>query len=236
MRFIFHDDVHRLGVRGVYYRIIGMQNLPSTHPEVTEFVNMQLKRVADDLEASPALRGFADLHAAVSRRPDKLVAAPAGLLAFYRKRKDIPRINGIVDVYNAVSLQSGLAIGAHDLQHVVGDIELRLTTGDEQFWPIGAQQTARVAPGEYAYVDGGNDILCRLEVRQVEKTKITSDSRDVFFIVQGHKDLTVSTIQSSAIFLADICVCLFGGHLEALYGWPEEDPSTGLDGDAYSVA
>ena len=223
MKFIFHDDVRALGVRGVYYQITGMQNLPSTHSGVSTFVDMQLRGVPDDLENSPVLRGFADLHAAVSRRTGKLVAAPTSLLAFYRKRRDIPRINGIVDVYNAVSLQSGLAIGAHDLQHVVGDIELRLTTGDERFWSIGARQATRVVPGEYAYIDGNNDVLCRLEVRQVEKTKITSESRDVFFIVQGHKDLTISTIQSSAVFLADACVRLFGGHIEALYGWPEGD-------------
>lgn len=138
MRFIFHDNVRELGVRGSYYRITGMQNVPSTHPEVSNFVDMQLRQVSDDLETSPTLQGFTNLHAAASRHADKLVASPASLLAFYRKQRNIPRINGIVDVYNAVSLQSGLAIGAHDLQHVVGDIELKLTRGDEKYWPIGA--------------------------------------------------------------------------------------------------
>jgi DNA/RNA-binding domain of Phe-tRNA-synthetase-like protein len=228
MKFIFHDEVYEIGVRGAYYRITGMRNSPSTHPEILEFVDTQLSAVSEDREYLVALRGFTDLHAAVSRRPDRLVTAPASLLAFYQRQRDIPRINGIVDVYNAVSLRSGLAIGAHDLQHVAGNIELKLTTGNENFWPIGASQASRVASGEYAYIDGSNDILCRLEVRQVEKTKITLESRDVFFIVQGHKHMETSDIQRSAVFLATSSVRLFGGHIKPLYGWPDGDRATSL--------
>jgi DNA/RNA-binding domain of Phe-tRNA-synthetase-like protein len=217
MRFVFTKEVYDIGVRGVYYNIRQMQNVQSADSRVRDFVERQLSSVPDDLETSATLSGFSELHAGISTRAAKLVASPAALLALFRAKKDIPRINGIVDVYNAVSIASGLAIGAHDLAHVDGDIELRLTHGAETFWPLGASSLVRVPPGEYAYVDTGSEILCRLEVRQVEKTKIGLGSRDVFFIVQGHHRVEGAWIEQTAEILATACQRLFGGQVEPLY-------------------
>jgi DNA/RNA-binding domain of Phe-tRNA-synthetase-like protein len=217
MRFIFAQEVFDLGVRGIYFNIRGMRNVESTDPRVRGFVDSQLAMVPIDMEDSATLRGFLDLHAAVSKRSEKLMSAPANLLAMFRLRKNIPRVNGIVDIYNSVSVASGLAVGAHDLAHVEGDIELRITRGDETFWPLGASSPARAPAGEYAYVDASNAVLCRLEVRQVEKTKITLETRDVFFIVQGHDRVTVRAMQQGAELLVTTCQSLFGGDAEPLY-------------------
>lgn len=217
MKFTFDDRVRALGVRGVYFTVRGMTNRASDDAEVRAFVAERLAAVPPDLESSAMLQGFAEVHAKLPKRPKKVKAASAGLLAFYRARGDLPRVNGIVDVYNAVSLATGLAVGAHDLGAVTGDIALRLTDGSEGFWPIGAPEPSRVPAGEYAYVDGANDVLCRLEVRQVEKSKITASSRDVFFIVQGHDRVDPSAIAAGAASLAEACRRLFGGAHEALY-------------------
>src|SRR5579863_1084813 len=109
MKFIFDTKVYDLGVRGVYYNIRGMRNLPSSDPDVSAFVNDQLSNVPDDLDDSIVLSGYRDLYRQVSSKPDKLTAAPASLLTYFRAKKDIPRINGIVDVYNSISLVSGIA-------------------------------------------------------------------------------------------------------------------------------
>jgi DNA/RNA-binding domain of Phe-tRNA-synthetase-like protein len=203
MRFVFTKSVYDLGVRGVYYNMRLMRNVQSTDSRVRAFVERQLSSVPNEMETSDTLRGFSELHAAISGRAAKLVASRIALLALFRAKKDIPRINGTVDVYNAVSVASGLAIGAHDLAHVDGDIELRLTHGGETFWPLGALNSVRVPAGEYAYVDASNEILCRLEVRQVEKTKIGLDSRDVFFIVQGHHGVDVASMQRTGEILGN---------------------------------
>ena len=217
MRFVFTKEVFELGVRGVYFNIFGMQNRASSDPAVEAFVDARIEKMPPELENSPVLKGFEELHAAVSSKAQKLVSAPAGLLSFYRNRGDIPRINGIVDVYNAVSISTGIAVGAHDLKHVEGDIALRLTKGDENFHPLGSQTPGRVSAGEYAYVDGRGDILCRLEVRQGDKTKITPESSDVFFIVQGHASADPAVTQNAAKDLIAACTEIFGGTVEQLY-------------------
>ena len=217
MRFSFSSAVYDLGVRGIYYNIRGAHNLASDDARVLEYVNRQLQCVPEELDQSEAIRGFEALHAAVSNKPSKLISAPANLLSFFRAKNDIPRINGIVDVYNSISITTGIAVGAHDLAHVTGDIELRLTRGDEYFLPLGASKPFKVPPGEYGYIDSGNDILCRLEVRQVEKTKVTMKSTDIFFIVQGHRSLDPLLIHRAGDELAATCLRIFGGNLEKLY-------------------
>jgi DNA/RNA-binding domain of Phe-tRNA-synthetase-like protein len=102
------------------------------------------------------------------------------------KHGQLPRINLLVDIYNLVSVKTHLSLGAHDRQKLGGDVHLKLTTGTERFWPIGTNELYPVKPGKYAYVDDDNDIICRLEVRQVEKTKVLPDTTACFFIVQGN--------------------------------------------------
>ena len=88
------------------------------------------------------------------------------------KRGELAPINPVVDLYNLISIQSHLALGAHDIEYIDGNVNLRLTDGTERFVPIGADgQPEPVKAGEYAYVDDSNEIICHLETRQVEKRK-----------------------------------------------------------------
>ena len=215
--FHFSESVKALGVDGIYFNIRGMTNRNSADPEVREYVHEILFKVNSDFRGTKEASGFDKLHSKVSAKPEKLVASSVALAQFWRARGDIPRINGIVDIYNAVSIYSMLAIGAHDLDNVKGDIFLRLTDGTERFWPLGSPKPAKQPKGEYAYVDEENDVLCRLEVRQVEKTKITMTSKNIFYIVQGHDEFDRAVIRSTARELQDISLRLFGGEVEPLY-------------------
>ncbi len=100
----------------------------------------------------------------------------------------LPNINLIVDIYNLVSVMTKLALGAHDLDSIKGDVSLRLTNGSETFLPIGYNKNKPISRGEYAYIDDNNDVLCRMEVRQVEKTKVTESTSNCMYIVQGNEN------------------------------------------------
>jgi DNA/RNA-binding domain of Phe-tRNA-synthetase-like protein len=94
---------------------------------------------------------------------------------------------------------------------VNGSIQLRLTTGGERFHPLGAVEPKAVHEGEYAYVDDSNDILCRLDVRQAEKTKITMDTRECFYIVQGNPNTPSSLVRATAEHLITLTKRYCGG-------------------------
>jgi DNA/RNA-binding domain of Phe-tRNA-synthetase-like protein len=63
---------------------------------------------------------------------------------------------------------------------ITGNISQRLTNGTEKFLPLGQKEIQTVEAGEYSYIDDANDVMCRMEVRQVEKTKVTVDTTMLF--------------------------------------------------------
>jgi len=220
-RFKFDPRVYDLGVRGTYFIMRGIRNR-DRDPEFTiHFENManeKLRVITDELiKNDPVLQGFRDLHTAVGRSNRTYVSSTENLLRNLLRHRKLPSVNLLVDIYNLVSIQSHLALGAHDLQMVSGDIRLPLTTGTERFVPLGATEHKPVGQGEYAYIDDNNEIICRMEVRQVEKTKISTASSEVFFIIQGNRNCTENQLNAAMEILQNYLTRFTGGEVELLY-------------------
>ena len=95
-------------------------------------------------------------------------------------------------------MESKLALGAHDIDKITGNVSLKLTDGKELFIPLGQEEPKEVPANVYSYIDDNNEILCYLEVRQVNKTKVTNDSKDIFFIVQGNEKTDYNYVKNVA--------------------------------------
>ena len=189
-RFGITDAAQALGLKALCFVIEGVHN-QHTHPEFEKLKAQTLAQVTADLsseaiQTDPILNGFRALHDAIGRSNRKNVASPESLLKLVSQTGGLPQVNLLVDIYNLVSVKTRLSLGAHDLSAISGNVQLRLTDGNETFWPMGSDKPKVVSPGEYAYIDDAHNVLCRLEVRQCERTKITLDTTDGFFIVQGN--------------------------------------------------
>ena len=222
MHFTVTDDVLAHGLTGAYLTMGPMQNRVGS----AEFDALQEKVIQEiksdlDLEKiahDPVLLGFRHLHDSFQVSNRKNISAPENLLRHLLKNGDMPRVNLVVDIYNLVSLKTRLALGAHDTATITGDIELRRTDGTEKFLPIGSPEYKAVSPGEYAYIDrGDNEIICRLEVRQVEKTKVTIDTTDCFYIVQGNENTPPDMVMEATELLIDWTRRFCGGEAHLLY-------------------
>ena len=169
---------------------------------------------ADAIASDAVLVGFRRIHAKISKTGKRWLSSPESMLTHVLRTGRIPSISPIVDIYNMISLKTRLALGAHDLDHVEGNITLRLLNGSERFIPLGVTVLDRVQAGEYAYCDDSNDVLCRLEVRQVEKTKVTSKTRDCFFIIQGHDACGDAFLDATVQELGETLIRFCGGEFE----------------------
>jgi DNA/RNA-binding domain of Phe-tRNA-synthetase-like protein len=221
MEFIFHDDVKSLGINGMYFVIEGLTNRKSD-PEFDRiqqdyFGGIDIGALAKKTEHSDILQGYRDLHKAVNCSDPKVIAASENLVRFFIKRGSLPKINLLVDIYNFVSFRSELAVGAHDTALVSGNVSLRFTNGSENFFPIGHHKAIPVKAGEYGYIDDANDILCRLDVRQVEKTKITEQTANCFYIVQGNRNTPPEKISEASDELIRLTLKYCGGKVTELY-------------------
>ena len=94
-------------------------------------------------------------------------------------------INPAVDLANAVSLRYQLPIGAHDIDKLRGDLEVRLGRAGDRFAPLGKLELEDVPAGEPVYADE-NEVRTRRWVwRLGERGKVTEASTNVFFPIDG---------------------------------------------------
>lgn len=209
--FRLAPEVARLGVAGAFLVIEGLRNRPGD-PEFDQLALATTRQIATDpVGDDPVLLGFRRLHDAIGRSNKRFVAAPENLLRLVRQRGGLPRVNLLVDIYNLVSIKTRLALGAHDLARIEGDVELRLTRGMERFHPLGVPEPTTVSAGEYAYIDGSEEVLCRLEVRQCEKTKVTLETTAAFFIIQGNPATPPANLRAAGDELAALVTRFCGG-------------------------
>lgn len=219
--FSVTQEVLELGIKIVGGRVTGTKNT-SDNSDFETYKRDKLKQITQDWQGKnykedSVLQGFRDLHTNVGRSNRDYVASPENLLIRFLKKGIFPHINTIVDIYNLISLESRLALGAHDIDHVKGNITLRLTDGNENFIPLGSTEPMRVFPHEYAYIDDGNNIVCRLEVLQVEPTKVTINSHDIFFIIQGNQNTEQTYVINYANQLGALITKYSGGDFSIIY-------------------
>ncbi|NPV92791.1 MAG: tRNA ligase [Firmicutes bacterium] len=219
--FDVDDDVLALGLTVACFVMEGVDNRESL-PEFELYQEQVVKTVLRDLSSEnikgdPLLRGFRLLHERAGCANRKTIAASENLLKHLLKTGCFLRVNLLVDIYNLVSLSSRLSLGAHDVKRLGGNVRLKMTTGQEGFWPIGSQEPDSVRLGEYAYIDDDDDIICRLEVRQVEKTKVTLDTRECFYIVQGNPAASSDYLKAVTEDLIELTRRFCGGKERILY-------------------
>ena len=215
IRFAVEQTVLDIGVKIVFPVIEGIDNTlisPEWMEKRKEIIDRLLKEYRDiDYHADSILEGFHILHdrAGVKRR--KNIPASENLIRLLNKHGDVFFINQAVDIYNIISMESKLALGAHDIDHVDGNVTLRFTDGTERFVPIGQDEPIPNNPHEYSYCDDANDVLCRLEIRQVEKTKVDEHTKNVFYIVQGNEATDNELLLATAQRIVDETVKYCGG-------------------------
>ena len=215
MEFFVEQAVLEAGVKIVFVAVYGIDN----HGEDSEWAAYRDKRLEElyeeyaglDVHADPLLEGFNILHDKTGVKRRKNVPASENLIRLLEKNHGMFYINQAVDIYNLISLESKLALGAHNIDRVDGNVTLRFTDGSERFVPIGQTEPIPVAPHEYCYCDDANEVLCRLEIRQVEKTKVDEDARNVFYIVQGNDATPYELLYETAQKIIDLTTKYCGG-------------------------
>jgi DNA/RNA-binding domain of Phe-tRNA-synthetase-like protein len=199
-KIIIDPRIYDLGLKGIYLTLTGVKNKvfdPDFEKYRQEVIKGAYKYVRSipDIKDELEIRGFRHLHEAVGAPNRKNLSAPETLYRILNRNGDIPHINLLVDIYNTISVKYKLAIGAHDWDKIDGNVNLRFTNGSEKFIPLGEHEPKHIRAGEYSYIDDSNEIICYLEVRQIDKTKVTLDTKDVFFVIQGNEITPYSYIE-----------------------------------------
>lgn len=215
MNFYVKKDVLESGVKILFAVMEGIDNTRVSE-EWNAYRNQKIHELYEqykdmDVHADPILEGFNILHDKTGVKRRKNIPASENLIRLLVKHQDMSYINLAVDIYNLISLESRLALGAHNMDKADGNVTLRFTDGTERFVPIGQSEPIPVRPHEYSYCDDANEVLCRLEIRQVEKTKVDEAAKNVFYIVQGNEVTDESLLKETAQKIIDTTAKYCGG-------------------------
>jgi DNA/RNA-binding domain of Phe-tRNA-synthetase-like protein len=120
-----------------------------------------LERAADD----PRIAAWRAVFSQFGSKPSRYPCSAEALLARVLKGESLPRINALVDTYNAVSLSHAIPVGGEDLDRIVGD--LRLVRADD---------------GEVVWRDDEGVTCRRWNWRQEPRTRLTETTANAFFV------------------------------------------------------
>ncbi|MCT6904106.1 MAG: phenylalanine--tRNA ligase beta subunit-related protein, partial [Lactobacillus sp.] len=109
-------------------------------------------------------------------------------------------INPLVDIYNSVSLEYAVPCGGEDLDQIAGQMHLGVASGNEDFYPLGAEKSDPPRAGEVIYYDENGAVCRSLNWRDGKRTMLTEDTTNAILIMEAvtadQKDRAEQAIQA----------------------------------------
>jgi DNA/RNA-binding domain of Phe-tRNA-synthetase-like protein len=158
---------------------------------------------AGDLRAAAPPWGDAHLeawrqaYAAFGAKPKRTPCSAEALLRRVERDGELPRINALVDLYNALSVRYALPIGGEDLAMYRGTPRLMCATGGETFATMrdGEPAVETVEPGEVVWRDDEGVTCRRWNWRQSVRTRLDIGSTDLWFVLERLEPMPVIELE-----------------------------------------
>ncbi|MFG2289358.1 B3/4 domain-containing protein [Streptomyces sp. NPDC048595] len=117
----------------------------------------------------------------------------------------LPRINRLVDLYNAISVAHLVPVGGEDLDRIRGGMRLVRATGDEPFATAagGAEVVEHPDAGEVVWCDDEGVTCRRWNWRQGVRTRLTENSVSALFLLERMAPMTLDELSSAGAELAE---------------------------------
>ncbi|NIH86231.1 B3/B4 domain-containing protein [Amycolatopsis granulosa] len=152
------------------------------------------ERAGDD----PHVEAWRDAYRAFGAKPNRTRPSVDALLR--RAGSGLPRVNRVVDLYNAVSVQHRLPVGGEDLDCYVGLPRLVRARGDEPFDTMrnGEPDTEVADAGEVVWRDDAGVTCRRWNHRQCVRTRLREDSTRGLFLLERLEPMSLDALSAAA--------------------------------------
>ncbi|MBO0870106.1 MAG: hypothetical protein J2P15_16225 [Micromonosporaceae bacterium] len=210
MRLLVSEDVRRAfpELRVAVLRATGIDNTGNS-PELDAEKMAAARRLAaehtiESLGQLPEIEAWRTAYRAVGIKPKDYRPTAEAFLRRLVKGQEFPTISKAVDAYLLVETQFFLPVGGYDLATVTGDIELRLSTGGEEFTPIGGRDPEYTQPGEIVYADAARILTRMWNYRDCDACKVTPGSTEVALFTEApYRQLTTQRLVDSIAAIAE---------------------------------
>jgi len=156
--------------------------------------NSGLERAADH----PHLLCWRAAFSGFGAKPSKYPSSAEALMSRVLKGQELPRINVLVDLYNAVSVRHAVPLGGEDANRLQGPLCLSVATGEETFDPRGdGSDLEHPNPGEIVWRDDLGVTCRRWNWRQGRRTQITDATTRAFFVFDRLNGLALDELHAA---------------------------------------
>lgn len=227
MKFEIAKEVFDL-LPNAYFGVVAVKGMDNTKeiPELEEMLQANIAQCEKDFEGVKVKNAddivpYREAFRAIGINPNRYMCSIEALLDRIAKGKGFPHINAAVDLGNAVSIKYHLPIGAHDMATIDEALEVRYAGTEDTFIPFGNGEMEKPEEKEIVYVSGHEVRTRRWTWRQSEIGKITEETSDILFPIDGFTDLNKDQVEAAAAELAELAGKYFG--VEAKVGFIDRD-------------
>ncbi len=194
--------------------------IPAESPPALEaFVEETAAQAARDL-AGMELADIADLqvwrqaYRAFGVKKTSYRSSVERLLKNLQRGAGLPRVNGLVDAYNAVSARYRMPIGADDLDRVKPPLAFRYARQTDTFVALGDAESTPDPPnaGEIVYADAEKCLCRRWNWYQDARSAVGPQTTRAVLTVQTLSD-DDAPLRKAATHLAELIAACGGGRL-----------------------
>lgn len=186
----------------------GLANGPSDADSDAQLAAAETHLRASDLERAtdhPHIAAWRAAFSAFGAKPSRYPSSAEALITRVLKGQALPRVNALVDLYNAVSVRHVVPLGGEDADRLEGALRLTVAAGGEPFDPRGdGIDVESIAAGEVVWRDDRGVTCRRWNWRQGRRTQLTDDTTRAFFVFDRLDGLTVDELHHAADRLSDL--------------------------------
>ncbi|MGW3991691.1 B3/B4 domain-containing protein [Streptomyces sp. NPDC004830] len=188
----------------------GLVNGPSTEAS-SALLDDAARRLAARLDGrapheDPHMAAWRETYTAFGSKPSRTRNSAEALARRALSDAGLPRINLLVDLYNAVSVARLIPVGGEDLDRIEGEMRLVRATGEEEFVTVagGEEVVEHPDPGEVVWCDDRGVTCRRWNWRQGPRTRLTERTTSGVFLLESLAPLPVAEVQDAARELAEL--------------------------------
>ncbi|MDH6492368.1 phenylalanine--tRNA ligase beta subunit-related protein [Streptomyces sp. SAI-127] len=206
------DEVRALapGFRHLAIEAHGLVNGPSTDTS-SALLDEAARRLAVRLDGrapheDPHMAAWREVYTAFGSKPSRTRNSAEALAKRALSDAGLPRINLLVDLYNAISVAHLVPVGGEDLDRIRGGMRLVRATGDEDFVTVAAGEEAVEHPdaGEVIWRDEEGVTCRRWNWRQGPRTRLTEETVSGVFLLEGMAPMSPADMEKAATELAEL--------------------------------
>ncbi|MCX4852571.1 B3/B4 domain-containing protein [Streptomyces canus] len=206
------DEVRALapGFRHLAIEAHGLVNGPSTDAS-SALLDEAARRLAVRLDGrapheDPHMAAWREVYTAFGSKPSRTRNSAEALAKRALSDAGLPRINLLVDLYNAISVAHLVPVGGEDLDRIRGGMRLVRATGDEDFVTVAGGEEAVEHPdaGEVIWRDEEGVTCRRWNWRQGPRTRLTEETVSGVFLLEGMAPMPLADMEKAAAELVEL--------------------------------